>query len=133
MTDTPNIGSTRTLTGTVTDTRTAAHLAETGEHLPEVFATPFMIADMERACAALLADVLAQGEVAVGAKIDVTHLAPTPVGTDVRASARFTGQEGPLYWFDVWAEDAGGKIGEGRIARAIVPSAKLMARAETRR
>ena len=92
-----------------------------------------MIADMERACAAILAPLLNPGEVSVGARIEVVHNAPTPLGAEVSASARYTGREGPLYWFEVWAEDSAGRIGEGRIARAIVPEEKLVTRAETRR
>ncbi|GMG85192.1 hypothetical protein LNKW23_44080 [Paralimibaculum aggregatum] len=132
MTATLETGATTTLDGAVTQERTAASLGRPGDALPPVFGTPFMIADMERACAALLAPLLGPGDVSVGVRIEVAHSAPTPEGAQVRASARFTGREGPLYWFDVWAEDQGGKIGEGRIARAVVPEAKILARAGAR-
>lgn len=133
MSDAPDDGATATLGGAVTPARTAAALAAEGEALPPVFGTPFMIADMERACAALLAPLLQPGEVSVGVRIDVTHEAPTPEGVNVTARAQYTGREGPLYWFDVWAEDTGGVIGKGRIARAIVAQEKLLSRAERRR
>ncbi|WP_375595289.1 thioesterase [Algihabitans albus] len=133
MADDPSAGETITLAGIVEEGRTAASLAAEGERLPAVFGTPFMIADMERACAAILAPLLNPGEVSVGARIEVVHNAPTPLGAEVSASARYTGREGPLYWFEVWAEDSAGRIGEGRIARAIVPEEKLVTRAETRR
>ncbi|WP_299782060.1 hypothetical protein [uncultured Roseobacter sp.] len=125
-------GATYALRAKVDDTRTAASLADIGEVLPPVFGTPFMIADMERACAALLTPLLPEGWVSVGAKIEVSHLAPTPVGGEVTATAQFTAQEGPLYWFDVWAEDASGRIGKGRIARAIVDQKALLDKAEGR-
>lgn len=133
MAQDPQVGTSHTLTSVVTDARIASQLAEVGETLPRVFATPFMIADMERACAALLAGKLGEDEVSVGVEINVTHTAPTPAGAEITVTARFTGREGALYWFDVWGEDGGGRIGEGRIARAILPMTKLMARAEKRR
>ncbi|MEM8854836.1 MAG: hypothetical protein AAGD34_14130 [Pseudomonadota bacterium] len=133
MSEPLEIGATTTLDGTVPPARTAAALATDSEKLPPVFGTPFMIADMERACAVLLSPLLGPDDVSVGARIEVSHNAPTPEGATVRAGARFTGREGPLYWFDVWAEDGGGTIGEGRIARAILPEGKLISRAEKRR
>ncbi len=102
------------------------------EHYPQVLATPVMIAEMERACAALLRPLLQSGDLSVGAKLEVSHIAPTPVGCQVRTSARFTGREGALYWFDVWSEDAGGKIGQGRHARAILPQSAIQSRVAAR-
>lgn len=128
------IGQTAAFSAPVEHTRTAASLSVTPETpLPAVFGTPFMIADMERACADLLAPCLGAGDVSVGVKIEVTHLAPTPVGVTVTSTATFTGQEGPLYWFDVSTEDPAGKVGEGRIARAIVNDAKLIGRSDARK
>lgn len=132
MTAQIEVGAASTIDGIVGHERTAASLSEDGLTLPPVFGTPFMIADMERACAALLVPLLGPGDVSVGVRIEVAHNAPTPEGATVRATARYTGRDGPLFWFDVWAEDAGGRIGEGRIARAIVSQEKLVARAEKR-
>jgi predicted thioesterase len=126
-------GAAAAVSRTVTDEVAAAALARgAAGRLPAVFATPFMIADMERACAEVLAPLLAPGEVSVGARIEVRHLAPTPVGVAVTATARYVGREGALHWFEVRAEDPGGVIGEGRIARAVVDEARLMARAAGR-
>ncbi|MBK1841945.1 hypothetical protein JHL17_31565 [Azospirillum sp. YIM B02556] len=109
-----------------------AFARDSDERYPQVLATPVMIAEMERACAALLRPMLQSGELSVGAKLDVSHVAPTPVGGQVTTSARFTGREGALYWFNVWSEDAGGKIGQGRHARAILPQSAIEARAAAR-
>ncbi|WP_299403344.1 hypothetical protein [uncultured Roseobacter sp.] len=132
METTLQTGATHQLHDKVDETRTALALAEAGEVLPAVFGTPFMIADMERACAALLAPLLEDGKVSVGARIEVSHIAPTAVGGDVKTTAQFTQSEGPLYWFDVWAEDAAGCIGKGRMARAIVDQEALLAKAAAR-
>ncbi|MBW4709032.1 hypothetical protein KX928_14675 [Roseobacter sp. YSTF-M11] len=132
MATTLETGATHHLRGKVDEMRTASALAGAGEALPLVFGTPFMIADMERACAALLAPFLEDGKVSVGARIEVSHTAPTAVGGVVTATARFTERDGALYWFDVWADDAAGRIGKGRIARAIVDQATLLASAGSR-
>lgn len=132
MTQGPRIGQTHVLKSTVAPTRTALALAAPGDALPDVFATPFMIADMERACAALLDPVLGADDVSVGARIEVSHTSPSPVGSPVTATATFTGQDGALYWFDVTAEDASGRIGTGRIARAILNRDTLMTTAGAR-
>ncbi|MEM7636615.1 MAG: thioesterase [Pseudomonadota bacterium] len=133
MSQGPEIDQTYVLQSAVDSTRTALALAANGEALPDVFATPFMIADMERACAAILHPYLKEGEVSVGARIEVVHTAPTPVGSPVTATATFTAREGALYWFDVVAEDPGGRIGRGRIARAIVDQSMLMSTAGARK
>ena len=119
---------------TVTASETAARSGlELGESYPEVFATAVMVREMERAAAKLMRPLLAAGQLSVGVKVEVSHIAPTPVGGLVITRARFTGQEGKLYWFEVWAEDGGGTIGRGRHARAIIDEARLLAAAETRR
>jgi fluoroacetyl-CoA thioesterase len=90
-----------------------------------------MIAFMERASTQLLVPLLKPGEVSVGARIEVVHLAPTAIGSAVVCSARFVEVQGPLYWFEVWGEDEQRRIGKGRIARAIVAEADLVARARS--
>ncbi|MEM9639719.1 MAG: thioesterase [Pseudomonadota bacterium] len=132
MSNAPQTGQTHVLHSTVEPARTARALACDGEALPDVFATPFMIADMERACAAILQPFLADGDVSVGACIDISHTAPTPIGQSVKATATFTEKNGALYWFDVVAEDEAGRIGAGRIARAIVARDALMSKAGAR-
>jgi predicted thioesterase len=123
------LGANATLTCTVTKDRTAASFAvNDGERYPAVLATPFLIADLERACASLLEPLLGEGQLSVGAHIDVRHMAPTGVGGSYTASATYAGAEGVLFWFDVSAEDAAGTIGKGRIARAIVNEAGILAR-----
>ena len=119
---------------TVTPSDTAARFGlEAGETYPEVLATACMIREMERAAARLMRPLLGPGQLSVGVRVEVGHLAPTPVGGVVTTRARLTAREGRLYWFDVWAEDAGGTIGRGRHARAVIDEARLLAAAEARR
>ena len=127
----PEQGAQATISARVTETMTAATFAANeGEAFPEVLATPFLVGDLERACAKLLEPLLEAGQLSVGAVIEVKHVAPTGVGGDYTCSATFTGVEGPLYWFDVKATDAVGTIGKGRIARAIVNHKEIVARGD---
>jgi fluoroacetyl-CoA thioesterase len=126
-------GASTSLTLRVVDSMLASALAERAdERYPAMFATPFMIAAMERACADLLTPLLGAGDLSVGARIEVAHVAPTPAGASVTVTAIFSSFEAPLYWFDVKASDQGGTIGKGRIARAIVHEADLVAKAAAR-
>src|SRR2546421_6511513 len=53
----------------------------------EVFGTPMMIALIENAAWAAVAAELDAGHVTVGTLVNVKHLAATPLGQQVRASA----------------------------------------------
>lgn len=117
----------------VTGAMTAARFArDPGEIYPEVLATPFMIGEMERAAAVLMRPLLREGEISVGARVEIAHLAPTPVGSVLRSHARFIERDRGLFWFEVWAEDAAGLVGEGRHARAIVRQDEIDARSRAR-
>ena len=106
---------------------------ESGERYPEVMATPVMIGEMERACGLLMRPLLQPGQVSVGARVEVKHRAPTPIGAEVVTRARFVEQDGRLYWFEVWSEDPGGEVGRGRHGRAIVDEVAIIDGAAARR
>lgn len=104
----------------------AEHLAERlaleeGEGFPAVFSTRWLLAQLERAAAKVLRPLLDDGQISVGARASLENTAPKPPSGKVIAHARFTGRQGQLYEFDVWAEDDAGPIGKGQHARAIVP------------
>lgn len=111
----------------------AAHFAEsTEEAYPEVWATPSMIALMERACAKLLRPLLKEGEMSVGAMVHVTHMAPTSLGSKVSATATYQGREGRLFLFNVSSSDAHGEVGRGIHSRAIVSRKEIVSSAQQR-
>lgn len=110
----------------------ASALGDATLDLPEVLATPRMIALMELAAANALRPLLESGQVSVGASISAKHLAATPIDGRVTAKATFTGMEGKLYAFRIEAYDQAGKIGEGEHHRAIVGKDRLMRAAITR-
>ena len=106
--------------------------SETGDEFPPVLATARMIALMEVAASRLLIPLLGPGELSVGVTVDITHTAPTPLGAEVTATARYAGREGKLFLFEVSCADKGGEVGRGWHKRAIVSSERLQAGAAKR-
>ena len=103
------------------------------EVFPEVFATARMVALMELAAAKVLKPLLEEGQLSVGVTVDITHLAPTPPGVKVSATARYLGRDGKLFLFEVSATDPAGEIGRGTHNRAIVSTERLLAGALKRK
>ena len=104
-------------TTTVVHENTAAAVGAGGV---EVFGTPMMIALMENASWRAVADALDEGQVTVGTHVNVSHLAATPLGQKVRATAELTNIDGRRLVFRVEAYDEQQKIGEGQHERFIV-------------
>jgi fluoroacetyl-CoA thioesterase len=88
--------------------------------LPPVLATPVMIMLMENAALNALRPNFAPGETAVGTRIDVRHLAATPLGRTVTAKARVTSVDGRRIEFAVEAHDGERLIGAGTHERILV-------------
>lgn len=98
--------------------------------LPPVYSTPNMILLMEIVCTDLLRAYLPAGWVSVGAHVDVRHLAATPVGFEVTATARIVEVTKSLVVFEVEAHDGVDRIGAGRHARAPIELARFLAGTE---
>jgi fluoroacetyl-CoA thioesterase len=90
------------------------------EGMPLVYATPMMIMLMEVASGSAVRGHLPPGWVTVGTEVNVRHLAPTPVGRTVVATARVLEVEGRSVLFAVEARDGERKIGEGTHRRGAV-------------
>jgi fluoroacetyl-CoA thioesterase len=88
--------------------------------MPMVYGTPFMILLMEIASSRAIAPHLPEGFVSVGTHVDVRHLAPTPLGRTVMASARVIEKTRTSVVFSVEARDGERLIGEGRHRRGVV-------------
>lgn len=93
--------------------------------LPQVFATPMMVTIMENAALNAIRDYLEPGESAVGTVVNVRHLAATPVGHQVTATATVTKVDGRRIEFDVSARDEIEEIGAGTHERMLVDMARL--------
>jgi len=90
-----------------------------------VFATPAMINLMEHAAREALRPYLEPGEESVGAKVEVEHLAATPLGAAVRAEATVTAVDGKRIDFDLAAFDDREQIGRGTHRRALIQTGKF--------
>lgn len=93
-----------------------------------VFATPSMVALMENAAMNAVASFLPSGSTTVGAEINTTHIKPSAVGTEVKATATLVAVEGRKLIFDVEAADEKGTIGKGSHVRFIVDVERFMAK-----
>jgi fluoroacetyl-CoA thioesterase len=96
--------------------------------LPAVLATPVMIMAMENAALEAIKPYFEAGESAVGARVDVTHLAATPVGRRIVAFAEVTGTAGKHIEFRVRAMDGKEEIGRGTHGRVVIDLAKFSER-----
>ena len=100
--------------------------AEVGSGALLVYATPCMVALMEGAACEAIASTLNEEKTSVGIALNISHLAATPVGMEVRAEAEVTEVDGNIITFQVTAYDEAGKIGEGTHKRAIVTAQRFL-------
>ena len=94
-----------------------------------VFGSPAMVALIEAAAVACVEDQLAEGQETLGIHLDVEHIAATPAGLEVTATAELIEVAGRKLVFKVEARDAREPIGRGRHTRIIVDSARFRAKA----
>jgi predicted thioesterase len=85
-----------------------------------------MLALIEKAACEALKGVLDEVETTVGTLLNVKHIAATPVGMQVSATAELIEREGRRLVFKVVANDECGVIGEGIHERFIVNSEKFI-------
>ena len=116
-----------TLTHVVTDDDTAAAL---GSGSLPVLGTPRLLAWLEAATCAGIAPVLAEGSTSVGTRVQVEHLAASPVGAEVEVSASSAYEDGRLHRFTVSARDTrtGKVLAAGEITRVVVDAERFLAR-----
>ena len=93
-----------------------------------VLATPVMINLIEAAALAAVEQSLPERHQSLGTRLDVTHVAATPVGMRVRAPAEVVHVEGRTVHFRVRAEDERELIGEGTHERVVVNVDRFEAR-----
>ncbi len=116
------IGATASRSLEVTPERTVAHFRP---GMPEVFATPMMVHLMEIAAASAIEPYLPPGWTSVGTHVDVRHLAPTPVGFTVTATAKVVSRDERTVTFEVEAHDGVDQIGSGTHVRAPVDRSRF--------
>ena len=99
-----------------------------GPNVPSMYSTPSMIQLIEGTCVRLITRYVDEGEQSVGYRVDVKHMAPTPIGKQVTARVVLNELNGRRYTFgvEVFNED-GVKIGEGTHERALIDIARFVA------
>jgi len=94
----------------------------------EVFATPAMIALMEKTCLMSVCDKIGEGNTTVGIAINIKHLKASPVGATIRCEAELTEVDRRRLVFKVQCFEGENLIGEGIHERFVVESTKFMAK-----
>ena len=119
------------LTGETEIIVTEAHTAiSLGSGNVPVLGTPALVGLMEGAAVQSLAGRLRGEKSSVGGRIDVHHLAPTPVGMRVRARAELSKVQGRRLEFRIEAWDEVERIGDATHERFIIDGDRFMARAQ---
>jgi predicted thioesterase len=87
-----------------------------------VLSTPSMISEMEETCRLLLKDFFLKDNEwdSVGTRVEIRHIAATPVGSKIRLKAIVESVNNRKVMFNVEAFDEMEKIGDGRHERFII-------------
>ncbi|GAB4257133.1 MAG: thioesterase family protein [Deferrisomatales bacterium] len=123
------LGATFTYRMKTTEAMSASRYQESS---PPVFATPYLVGAVEAAAARLMEPCLEPGEMSVGARVELTHSAPTPLGWEVRTVARLVAVEGRKFVFDVECFDEAEKIGQARHTRFVIEAEGFMSALEAK-
>ena len=110
-------GMTKTKTFTVKEEHTAYHI---GSGTVRVLGTPIMIAFMEITAMEMLEEVLDETKTTVGTRVDIRHLAPSPLGAEIKVSAEVIEVEGPKVTLTVNAWHGETLIGTGTHWRYVI-------------
>ncbi|WP_431925169.1 thioesterase family protein [Nonomuraea jabiensis] len=95
-----------------------------------VLATPRLLALAEAATVQAVEKHLAPGETSVGTRVELEHLAASPLGTHVQVGVELTEVDGRRLVFAFEAHDQHAVVGRGTIERIVVDRAKFLARAQ---
>ncbi|MGN9812439.1 thioesterase family protein [Micromonospora sp. BQ11] len=111
---------------TVTDADTAQAV---GSGDVPVLGTPRVLALAEAATVAATTTSMPGGSTTVGVRVELEHLAATPVGRRVLASARLVAVDGRRLQFDVTVTDGEQTVARGRVERLLVDRQRFVERA----
>jgi fluoroacetyl-CoA thioesterase len=105
-----------------------ARLFDPATEMPPVFATAQMIAFIEWTCVHALAPYLGPDQGSVGTRVEMTHIAATPIGMIVTAEVELVEINDRTLRFKVACRDEKDPIGDGFHERTIIDHARFMAR-----
>ena len=97
-----------------------------------VLGTPRLLAWAEAATCAAVDPSLEEGQTSVGTRVQLDHIAASPVGADVAVTATVSHADGRLVRFEVVAEHTVGEetkvVGHGEVTRVVVDRDRFLAR-----
>jgi predicted thioesterase len=96
----------------------------------DVLSTPMLLQLIEDAAIQCLGPAITSDDITLGSYIDLTHLAPTPVGFIVRVEVEILGVDGRRVNFAVAAFDEREKIAEGTHERYIIEKSRFLGNLE---
>ena len=96
----------------------------------DVLSTPMLLQLIEEAAIHCLAPMLGPAQISLCSQVDLTHLAPTPVGFIVRTEVEIIGVDGRRVNFAVAAFDEREKIAEGTHERYVIDRSRFLANLE---
>jgi fluoroacetyl-CoA thioesterase len=120
----PGLSASADLVVAADDTALALHTGDV-----PVLATPRVVRLAEEASVRAIEGTLTGDTTSVGYRVQLDHLAPTPVGGKVRAEATLEAIEGRRLTFRVSVSDGHGLVAAGRITRVIVERERFMEKA----
>ncbi len=95
----------------------------------DVFATPAMIALMEKTAWKSVEAELEEGSGTVGIRLDVSHDAPTPFGMKVTCESELIAIDGRKLTFQLRVYDEKSEVGKGIHERFIIYNEKFQSKA----
>ena len=107
----------------VTGADTAAAI---GSGAVPVLATPRVLALAERATVAAVAGALGAGATTVGTRVELDHLAPSPVGAELSVRAVLERVDGRRLQFAVRLIDGDRVVARGLVTRVVVDAAAFV-------
>ncbi len=96
--------------------------------MPAVLATPWLIWFMEHTAREAMLPHLEPTESTVGARVEIEHLAPTPLGQTVTCRAQVLSSDGSQFLFKLEAFDEQEKIASGLHKLNVIDKARFAGR-----
>ena len=115
--------------GKQTVTADASNSAKTmGSGSLDVFATPAMVALMEKTALQSVAGELGEGQSTVGTALQIAHSSASPIGSVIRCESELVEIDRRRLVFSVVAYDDWGEIGRGTHERFVVDAERFLAK-----
>ena len=107
----------------------AKHIIDfAADGMPAVLATPWLVWFMEHTARRAMLPHLEPTESTVGTRVEIEHLAPTPLGQEVTCRAQVLRSEGSQFLFKLEAFDEQEKIANGLHKLNIIDKARFAGR-----